>query len=173
MRRAKDNDAEAREYIIQRLTPLILSIIKKIFPYYGDREELLQDGYVVLLECIYEFEESAGCPFLVFAKKKLLYYYLNKVRRKNLEVPTDLSSVLRGRDDPGYDGFSRLLKVELYKALGGISEKQKRVVMMHYFENKSLKEISEILNLHYQSVVKLKERALANLKKRLTEHMFD
>ncbi|ETO39501.1 MULTISPECIES: sigma factor-like helix-turn-helix DNA-binding protein [Thermoanaerobacterium] len=45
-----------------------------------------------------------------------------------------------------------------------LTAKQKNIIMLYFFERKTLVEISKELGVGYQSVVKLKDRALDRLR---------
>lgn len=66
-------------------------------------------------------------------------------------------------------------KQELTKMLGAaleeLTEKEKQVVLMYYYEDMSLKEISAVLSVSESRVSQLHTKALVKLKKNLGEYM--
>ena len=56
-------------------------------------------------------------------------------------------------------------------ALGKLTEKENRVVVLYYYEEMTLKEISEVLEVSESRVSQLHTKALAKLKKHLGGYM--
>ena len=76
--KAKGGDVASKEEILNRLKGLV---IKSIQRYYNKREEyddLIQEGYLVILESIDNYDEERGVYFLGYIKTMLKYTYLNK-----------------------------------------------------------------------------------------------
>ncbi|WP_255547845.1 sigma-70 family RNA polymerase sigma factor [Crassaminicella indica] len=61
-----------------------------------------------------------------------------------------------------------LLKSENYyfleQGLKALTEKEKRIIVLYYGMNLNMRQISKALGVHYQTVVKTKERALGKMK---------
>ena len=58
---------------------------------------------------------------------------------------------------------------DLYEAMKGLDEIEKKIVELHYWEGYSLKEIAPMLPLEYAAVRQRHKRLLAKLKKTLKE----
>ncbi|MCR4726989.1 MAG: sigma-70 family RNA polymerase sigma factor [Clostridia bacterium] len=56
---------------------------------------------------------------------------------------------------------------DLYEAIGGLGEIEKKIVEMHYWEGYSLKEIAPILGIEYAAVRQRHKRLLSKLKETL------
>ncbi len=63
------------------------------------------------------------------------------------------------REDDQQDMKQRILLV-----LNTLPRKQREIIYLHFFEDMSLTQISEVMNIHYQSVQNLKQRAIRNLR---------
>ena len=72
--------------------------------------------------------------------------YIDHLRRpRREELPADSKEALRLHADASADdGFKYQ---QLYQALQRISEKERAVIVLFYFEDRSIKEISAILNM--------------------------
>lgn len=57
------------------------------------------------------------------------------------------------------------------EALGKLTEKENRVVVLYYYEEMTLKEISEVLEVSESRVSQLHTKALVKLKKHLGGYM--
>ena len=72
--------------------------------------------------------------------------YVDYHRKPRMEtVPSDSQQAL---SIPATDETDARFKYQrLYQALGSLSEKEKATIILHYFEDRSLKEISSILQI--------------------------
>jgi RNA polymerase sporulation-specific sigma factor len=53
---------------------------------------------------------------------------------------------------------------DLKDALNSLTEKQKNIILLYFFNRKSLVEIAKEVGIGYQSAVKLKNRAIERLR---------
>ena len=65
------------------------------------------------------------------------------------------------------DYLSKVEKELLYIGLEKLTPKQKELILDYYFKGKTLKSIAEKKGLSYQSIIKLKARALKRLQKEI------
>lgn len=108
--------------------------------------------------------------------------YLYVALRRNLLK--DLKRKKRGREFPQITqiGFNIMIgeediiimretekvkKVELAKALNQLTDKQKEVIVLHYYNGMSFREIEDILSINRQSVKNLMYRAMESLRSKL------
>ena len=63
------------------------------------------------------------------------------------------------------------LKVKLVEALGLLTEKERRVVELYYYEELTLKEISLVLEVSESRVSQLHTKALTKMRKKLGDYM--
>ncbi len=177
--RAKGGDTAAAQQVIDRLYPLICSAMRR----HGhglDREDLYQEACLIVLQCIKDFDPSKGIPFLVYVKKRVYFGLMNVGRQRVLAISLD-------KELEGHDGdtctladllVSPQLGVDetvvqsdevrrLYCAIGKLSSKQRQVVLLHFFYGLKYKDIARARNIHYKSVLRLKDRALKSLKEHL------
>jgi len=173
----KKGDQTNINTLITDLTPLIISMIKK-YGYYETFEENYQSSMVVLLESINEYNPEKNVTFSAFYKLKLFYYYMNIIKNQTdhinhtqdilcLEQIPEEGKLL---DDHIDDLIWQENRTALYEAINKLSTRQKWIIEEHYFKGKKLTELSAQYNLHHQSLVKLKARALKLLKIYLKQH---
>jgi len=74
-------DKKSQEILLSKLHPLIY---KNIYRYYSQDdhivEDLVQEGYVVILKSLKSYEENKGVHFLGYIKSNLFYFYKNYYR---------------------------------------------------------------------------------------------
>ncbi|MFZ7121885.1 MAG: sigma-70 family RNA polymerase sigma factor [Eubacteriaceae bacterium] len=170
----KDGKNEKKVILIDMVRPLIISMANK----YSDNnsfEDLFQDSVEILLDSINKYDPSLKVPFIGFFQKRLLYFHLNNCNKsiEALSLDTKIKNTRESFKDiipsQDKDNLDRLIWTEdrnmLVKAVGNLTDKQRWIIIEYYFKGKKLIDISKQYKIHYQSLVKLKARALRNLKK--------
>jgi RNA polymerase sporulation-specific sigma factor len=172
----KEGNKTAKQEVLERLRPLIAASIKKY--YFGSEayEDLLQDGYMKTLAEIERFDEERGVPFLGFIKHQLRYFYMDKGRKSTIDISLN-NLILEGEGatefidmipDDGLVVEDVLIRKEEHYALGqaleALTEKQRRVLMLHYGHGMSFIKIAGKLDVHYQTVIKTKDAAFRRIK---------
>jgi RNA polymerase sigma-70 factor (ECF subfamily) len=89
--------------------------------------------------------------------------YIDRYRKPRTEtVPTDTPHALNVTSGEETDaGFKYQ---QLYQALDSLQEKEKAVIILHYFEDRSIKEIASILEIPSGTVKYLLSTGRAHLK---------
>ena len=175
--RSKEGDVDAKEEVLNRLLPLIISSIKR---YYNRREfyeELIQEGNLCILEAIESFDPGQNVYFLGYIKLQLRYLYLNKNRQKfhaslNVIIGDESQEEIINLIPSDEIGTEDNLIVEeeieeLNESLKCLTDRQRRVVILFYVNRNSITEIANSLNVSYRTVVNTKTRALEILRKNL------
>lgn len=168
---AKNNQEMAKVRLIEKLSPLIKSSIKKYCPIYLHYEDLYQDGIVIILECLELYDEEKA-NFLAMAKSYLKYHYIETLKYlKNIEK--DISKTEEEEDIVNLISSEENIEEEfifyeevefLKKKLEILTLRQRDILLMYYYEKLSHKEIAQKLNISKWTVVNTKRRALEKLK---------
>ena len=174
LQRAKKGDKEASGEILDRLQGLIFNSIQSYYNMKKEYEDLVQEGNLVVLDAIKSYDEAKGVYFLGYVKTMLKYYYLNKHRRKihlslNMEAGEDQDELVDLLESGELSTLDRLIEFEeisrLRDALGQLTDRQREVIIAHYFEGLSINDISKRLGITYRTIVNTKTRALEILRK--------
>lgn len=56
------------------------------------------------------------------------------------------------------------LKSQVLQLINSLPKRQREVIYLHYYENMSLTQIAEIMDINHQSVMNLKQRALLKMR---------
>lgn len=71
-----NGDKNNQEILLDMLSPLIY---KNIYKYWKTKdpivEDLVQEGYIVILKSLKNFDKSRNVHFLHYVKIKIIYYY--------------------------------------------------------------------------------------------------
>lgn len=174
---AKQGDEKAKERILQGFKPLLIKNARKYFGINQDFEDWLQEGRLVLLHSIESYDEKMGIPFPGYVQKQVFYYFVDE--RKKIREKVILDQPLKDGNGSLVDRLSDEdidlerdfvhgeMKSVLYSALFHLSPKQREIIIEYYLNNKSLKDLARERELCYQSTVKLKAKALKNLRKEI------
>lgn len=175
---AREGDIMAKEEIINRLQPLIISSIRKYYNRHNEYDDLIQDGNVKVLECIGDFDAAKGAHFLGYVKTMLRYMYLDKNKKKahyslnemvgdgDMELIDLLVSEDRGPLELILDTEQSQL---LEGILGGLTKRQRDVVQLFYLEKMKIEDIGILLGVSYRTVVNTKTRAMEKLRERIID----
>lgn len=163
-------DALAAEYLLSRYLPLIRQTVL----YYGrlaDYEDLLQQGRLIFLQVVREYDNSRGVPFGAYLKEKFrwrLYHYIrdNLGYRDKEDLFTDVPAntiqyilathAVLGPDKTDWEALERAVKT--------LTPKQRLVLSLFYWDELPVRDIAEKLHETPQGVRQLKARAEKHLR---------
>ncbi|WFA08633.1 sigma-70 family RNA polymerase sigma factor [Tissierella sp. Yu-01] len=179
--KAREGDVKSKEWIINSLNPLIIASIKRYYYKSLEFEDLLQEGKLVILECIDNYDITKGTYFLGYVKTMLRYFYLDKHKQKQTsslnekigeDEENELVDLLVSDIDEPVDA---LLKSEenqvLSDSLDLLTKRQREVIIYFYYEGLSIAHIAEKLGVSYRTIVNTKTKALEIMKKLLVEKL--
>lgn len=176
---SKKGDLESKESLTLKLKPLILSSIRRYYNRIDLYDDLIQEGYEIILRAIEDYDPHRKVNFLGYVKVLLKYHYLDKhkekqIRSLNVEIDekgTEIMDLIQEDQDEGPEAraMDRELKDELKDALRHLTNRQKEVVIYFYIRRLSIGEISHRLGISYRTVVNTKTIAIKKLRKRMVK----
>ncbi|SHI69168.1 Sigma-70 region 2 [Dethiosulfatibacter aminovorans DSM 17477] len=178
LKEALNGSIQATEKVMEMTSPLIKSSVKKYFFGSMTYEDLLQEGYLVIAQCLEDYDTDKSIPFLGYARTRLKYYYMDLGRKSNKDECDSLNRQVGGKDgtvevmelikDENSSADGNILKCEEYlfllKSLKILTTREAQIIRLYYFQNKSMKEISRGLELSYRTVVNTKANAISKLR---------
>ena len=123
-------------------------------------EDLCSDVFVKVYEKLDTFDDKkAGISTWVFTitRNRLIDYY--RTRKVMVEIPETLTY------DDDYSDIDDEMLEKLAEALDKVDERSKKLIIMHYYEGKTLKEVAELMDISYPYAKILHKKALFNLKR--------
>jgi RNA polymerase sigma factor (sigma-70 family) len=168
---AKEGSRDAAEELISRFKPLIISTIKRHHTGPG-WEDMLQSASLSILEGIKAYDAQKGIPFPAYIKTKLNFDIYNLCRKNRNILSYQLTIVdeqdpLNWLEDETIDIQQHILRKEqitsLHSALAELQPKQREVIVMHFFNNITLKEIAKEMNISYKTAQRYKARGMKRL----------
>ena len=154
--------------IVDSYMPLLISMARK-FPS-NDYDEDIDQTRMILIECIPTYDDSKG-TFGNFLKNQLRYHYLDRAKGKIIQsldyFDQDGNPIVDTISDD-YDFESAIVEKEKYKdlylAISKLSEKNREIIRLKYWEDLSNKEIGDILNISAKTVSNRHSLSLKKLK---------
>ena len=96
---------------------------------------------------------------------------LNEYMEQGSEIPNDARTTSKQFDTPEEVLEQNELKEILGNALELLTEKEKKVILLYYYEELTLKEISNVLEVSESRISQLHTRALQKMKEKLGRYM--
>ena len=75
-----------------------------------------------------------------------------------------IANILDKNMDVYYEVESKLEIKNLYKALSKLNDKEKEIIYLIYFENKTLREIGKMKNISYTQIANIRNKILKKLR---------
>lgn len=156
--------------IALKYKPLIIKSIKTYYNKTNQYDDLIQEGYLKIYELCKNYKKERG-SMGAYLKTNLKYYYLEKNRkieaisleREDGPILETLKSDENIEEDYLLEESARRLK----KALRGLTDIEREVLVGIYFEGKKASEIAKEQKRSKAAVSQAKKRGLEKLKKSL------
>ena len=168
------NDSKALEELYLRYSPILYSLIKKIVKDVEESEKILLDVFTTVWEKIdlFSFKTGNVYTWLITLTRNMAVDYKQEQRKSNSEF------TVQSKDfyifpilDPDIDSLTldsaMKIKPEISAALDNLTEAQKYVLLLAYYEGFTLDQISENLNIPVSTVRTKVALALNKLKENL------
>lgn len=110
--------------------------------------------------------KSRGAPFVTWLYRIAANAIADQARKKSREV-TEIESRTEASIEPDLEQVER--RARLFSAVDELPEDQRRVILLRFGEEKSIREIAAALNRSEGAVKQLQFRGLENLRTRLRE----
>ncbi len=176
MLKVADYDSKALEELYDRYSPILYTLIKKIVEDKAVAEEVLADVFVIIWRKIsnFNFEANNVYTWLVTLARNKAVDKLRRIQStENLPEYNDeyedefilpkLSKVIDKLDLKD----AELAKDKFEEALNSLTDAQKYVIYLAYYDGKTESEIAKKLNIPLPTVKSKIRVALTNLKQNL------
>ncbi|SEQ12772.1 RNA polymerase sigma-70 factor, ECF subfamily [Hyunsoonleella jejuensis] len=144
--------------------------IRKIVVTHDNANDVLQNTFIRIFNGIHDFKEKSSLHTWMY---RIAYNeslrFLEKIKIKNaISIEQDNNTYIKNlAQDSFFNGNDVQLK--LNEAISNLTEKQKRVFQMKYFDDLSFRDISEILNIsentlkssYYSAVKTIEDKIVA------------
>ncbi len=175
MKRIANYDSRALETLYNRYSPILYTVIKKIVGDAQLSEEVLIDVFVIVWRKINYYDLKNGDAYS---------WLINVARNKAVDTVRRSKNIIPDAYDDNYENFyivPRLspqiddldlktaisIKDNIEKALNKLTDAQKYVLFLGYYEGLTQSEIAQHLRIPPQTVKSKVKIALSNLKDNL------
>ncbi len=173
MRKIKEYDSKALEELYDRYSPILYTLIKKIVPDQTVAEEVLADIFVILWKKGKNFElsnENLYTWLIILARNKAVDRKIRDSKLKEFPEYSDdfEDEIIIPKISKSIDPFElsnvQAEKEKFEEAMNKLTEAQKYVINMAFYDGKTQGEIASELNIPLSTVKSKIQVALSNLK---------
>ncbi|MDD7463196.1 MAG: sigma-70 family RNA polymerase sigma factor [Anaerococcus sp.] len=157
--------------ILEKYRPLLLKTVSS-FPVF-EKDEALDEAREVLIDAIEKYDKTKA-GFGGYLKYRLYYHFLDKTKKPrylSLNEKTlageEIQDSLEADIDIEKDFLDQETYDELYKAIQVLDDKEKILIHMRYFEDKSYQEIGKVFNLSPKTIRNNHYKIISKLRKEL------
>nr|WP_286672842.1 RNA polymerase sporulation sigma factor SigH [Anaeromonas gelatinilytica] len=190
VKRAKDGDTQALEYLIKKYKNFVRAKARSYFLIGADKEDIIQEGMIGLYKAIRDFREDKLASFRAFAElcitRQIITAIKTATRQKHIplnsyvslnkpiydeESDRTLMDVLSGAkvSDPEDLIISQEELSRIEEKIGEILSELEWEVLMSYLQGKSYQEIAVDLKRHVKSIDNALQRVKRKLEKSLEQ----
>ena len=173
MNKIKEYNSKALEELYDRYSPILYTLIKKIVPDQTVAEEVLADIFVILWKKGKYFElsnENLYTWLIILARNKAVDRKIRDSKLKNIPEYSDyfedeiIIPKISKSIDPVELSKVQAEKEKFERAMNKLTEAQKYVINMAFYDGKTQGEIASELNIPQNTVKSKIQVALSNLK---------
>ena len=168
--------------VIEKESPRLLGFIKRRVAVESDAEDILQDVFYQFTKTMREDPIERAASWLFKAASNKIIDWYRKIKPVSLDkmnetvFDDDVNNSFRFEDDTFEDTQSQDIMYNrqefwpmIEELLNNLPEKQREVFIMHEFEGKSFREISEITGTGVNTLLSRKRYAELYLREELKE----
>jgi len=147
--RVREGDLEALSELYERYKGQVYRTALAVTHNRRDAEDILQDAFLRVYTYADRIDETVPLgPWLYRVTVNLAYSWSSRARRWFSIFPSKLERLVSpGSWHPERVAESQELRQDLQQAIDGLSHGQRVVVVLHYLEGLSLKEIARTLDI--------------------------
>ena len=168
-RLCKDGDKNARKLLYELFAPTLFSIAMR---YLGERElaqDILHDCFIKLFASLGKFTWRGAGSLKAWMCRVMVNMSIEHLK-KNKKIIVDISYAENKYEEPEAELINDIPETILLKFISELPYGYRTVFNLFIFEEKSHKEIAELLKINEKSSASQLVRAKAALAKRIKEY---
>ena len=183
-------DMQAKNKLIEHNLRLVVYIAKKFENVNADLEDLISVGSIGLIKAINTFNSHKNIKLATYSSRCIeneILMYLRKISKQKNELSLDktlsldnegnelvLSDIIGMDADEAYHSIENEFENQmLYQVLDTLDEKEKNIVKMRFGlmgeEEKTQKEVAELLNISQSYISRIEKKILHKMKKYINQ----
>ncbi len=174
IRKIRDGDKQACRYIVDKYKSFVFHIALRIVKVREDAEEIAQDSFIKAFNAIRDFKYDS--KFSTWLYRITVNNAISRTRKKKYfqeeineatEESGNLSVVATGFENLNRSDRKKILT----KAIERLSDEEKTLISLYYFQEHSMAEVAQVTGLE-ENIVKVKvHRARKKMYNMLTDLM--
>ena len=190
LERCQAGDPTAKNELIERNLRLVVYIAKKFEGSVSDVSDLVSVGAIGLMKAVNSFDPSKNIKLATFASRCIeneILMHLRKVVKRKCEISLDepinvdvegnellLSDVVGTDPDAVYKEIEKKDEIEeLYRSFETLTKREKTIIKLRYglmdSEEKTQKEIADMMGISQSYISRLEKKVLGKLKKEMAK----
>ena len=171
--KVKDGQTNYFSYIVERYQDIVFSIALKVLRNREDAEEMAQESFIKAYKSLHTFKGNA--KFSTWLYRITYNSCISEVRKKKIYfASTDDIEIEDETEELNLDGIPEENRARVIKAaLEKLPEEEYTLVLLYYFEEQSIEEISKVTKLSESNTKVKLYRARKKLYSILNEMMKD
>ena len=172
----QSNENAFRE-LIEKYESFVVNTCYKVLRSKEDAEDVAQEVFLKVFQCICELRQTENLSFWLYRislNKSINYRQKTGANRKSMPIDSlDSDSkkyIEKSLEDPHFHLEQKEKRQILEQAIRQLPVRQQEAFFLSKYENKSYKEISELLDVSFSAVESLLFRANTNLRKLLLKY---
>lgn len=169
----KKGSSEAFKALVERFSHEVINTCYSFVHSRDDAEDIAQEVFIEIYKSIHQFRKESDLNTWIYriSINKSLDFLRTQKRKKRI---TDLKGLFIMKNRPSLSSHHQLEAEERKKILKEqialLPENQRITIILSRFDNKSNKQIAEILKTSESAVESLLHRARTNLRKNLEKY---
>lgn len=174
--KAKQGDKTAQQSIMDACLPMIYGNVNNLYIKNYDKADLIQVGYISVLNAVEKYKLDSGVNFFCYAKTSIRQNYaalIRKAEKTNYEWSfnnkdgngIEYIEFIEDSFDLQEDYIQREDRKHLVQALKKLECEELRIIEWFYFQKKSLREYCNLYDANYNKVKREKSMILKKLFK--------
>lgn len=166
---------EVYEVLVKQHEAMLLAYILGLVQDPALAEEIVQDAFVVGFQKLHQLRDKAA--FAAWIRTVARHIAYAELRRRSRQIPLDqefvagMEDVFGAFDHPqAAETWSDRIQIVRH-CFEQLPDKLRQAAQMHYFEDKSIKEITEVLTVGLDAVKKRLERARDAIRRCAEKHL--
>ena len=169
---AQAGDARAMEQLLAPHMPLLASLARRFTGSVLSTPELMQAGYIGLMEAVRRYDANRGAHFITYAVPWVLGE-MKRALREAMHTAVSLDGNADGEEGAslletlrGAEGVS-IETIDLRMALAQLTQEEQGVLVQRFFCDKTQTQAAQVLGKSQAQVCRIERRALDRLRKLL------
>ncbi len=167
IKRILAGDSKAVVEFYKSYSPKILSYLSRKLPRYEDAQELTNDVFLEAIDSLslLQQEKNTSAWLYKIAHNKMVdFYRKSKIKSIMLSQMPFLQIAANEINQPEFQVEKNKIRDRIELTLHNLSQKYRKILILHYEEDIPVKELAKIFNLSFKATESLLFRARQNFK---------